>query len=114
MPFQFEVDGKTGRLSLEGSLTIARVGELKMALLEGCKKVDHVTVCLGQVSEVDLTFFQVLCSAHRLFDAENKTLSITNGTEGEYWQMVERLGFKRMNACALDLKSECLWKGGDG
>jgi anti-anti-sigma regulatory factor len=113
MSFQLEVDGRKGRLILDGSLTIARAGELKAALLEGLEKVDQVTVCLGEVSEVDLTFFQVLCSAHRIFDAKNKTISITDATDGAWRQMMVRSGFTRMKACALDLKSECLWKGGD-
>jgi anti-anti-sigma regulatory factor len=111
MLFHFEKDRETGVLTLEGDLTIDRAGELKKALSDSQKrKVSGVTVKLCDVSEVDLTCFQILCSAHKAFDAGNKLLTLSPGASETFRKAKARCGFTRERACGLTLNTACLWK----
>ena len=114
MTFQFERSGKKGILTLTGSLTIDRADELRSILLESRNKVQQMVVKLKDVSAVDLTCFQVLCSAHRLFVAEKKRLSLSPESDEVFQEMMQRSGFTRIKACGQDLNSECFWERGDG
>ena len=113
MTFQFERKGKVGTLTLTGSLTVDRAEELRSMLLENRKKVQHVVVKPLDVDAVDLTCFQILCSAHRLFAEEKKELSLSSEMDEVFQEMIRRSGFTRVKACGLDLDSKCIWKRGD-
>lgn len=108
MPFQFKQSGKKGVLTVEGDLTIAQAGELKNLLLASMEKVDQITVKAVDVSEVDLACFQVLCSAHRFFDANKKKISLFPETAETFRQEVKRSCFSKKEACGLELNTECL------
>ena len=62
MTFQFEREGETGILTLTGALTIDRADELRSMLLENRKNIQRMVIKPVDVSTVDLTCFQVLCS----------------------------------------------------
>lgn len=114
MTFQFEREGKVGTLTLTGSLTVERAEELRSILLENRKKIQRMVVKPVDVDAVDLTCFQVLCSAHRLFVAEKKELTLSPEMDEVFQEMVHRSGFTRVKACGLELNSECIWeRGGD-
>ena len=113
MTFQFEREGECGILTLTGSLTIDRAEELRSALLKNRKKIQLFVVKLVDVSAVDLSCFQILCSAHRLFASEKKEF-ILSPERGELFQeMMQRSGFTRIKACGKDVTSECFWKRSD-
>ncbi len=114
MTFQFDREGEMGILTLTGALTIDRADELRSMLLENRKKIHQLVVKLMDISTVDLTCFQVLCSAHRLFVAENKKLSLSPETDEVFQEMMQRSGFTRVKACGQNLNSECLWERGNG
>lgn len=107
MPFQYKKSGKKGVLTLEGDLTIAQAGELKDLLLESMEKVDQVTIKALDLSEVDLACFQVLCSAHRFFDANKKKISLFPETAEAFRQVVKRSCFSTKEACGMKLNTEC-------
>jgi anti-anti-sigma regulatory factor len=113
MTFQFEREGETGILTLTGSLTIDRANELRTMLLKNRKKIKQMVIKPVDVSAVDLTCLQILCSAHRLFVSENKRLSLSPDTDEVFQEMIERSGFTRIKACGLDLNSKCFWERGD-
>jgi anti-anti-sigma regulatory factor len=112
MPFQFKQKGKNGELTMDGSLTIEQAGEFRTLLLESLENVSNLTLKAVDVDQVDVACFQVLCSAHRLFDAKGKTLCLSKKTGDAFRQVVKTAGFTRVKACGLDLKTDCLWEEG--
>ena len=112
MPFQFKQKGKTGELTMEGSLTIEQAGEFRTLLLESLEKVNKLTLKAVDVDLVDVACFQVLCSAHRLFDEKGKTICLPKKTGDAFRQVVKNASFTRVKACGLDPKTDCLWEEG--
>jgi anti-anti-sigma regulatory factor len=107
MLFQFECEGETGVVTLTGPLTIGRADEIRSILLGNRKKVDRMTVKLADVSEVDLTLFQILCSARRLFAEEKKQFLFSPESDEKVVEMMRRCGFTWKND-DIELNSECL------
>ena len=65
MDVEMVQSGDTCVLRLKGKWTIERVHELKDLLLEAMNCSGHVIVEMEEPFEVDLSYLQVLCSAHR-------------------------------------------------
>lgn len=100
-------------LDVKGELTICFVGEFREALLDGLEKATGIMVNVEQVSSVDLTGLQLLCSAHRTASARNKSFTIA-GRQNRVFAEAERLaGFARHVGCVKDVAKTCIWIGGN-
>ena len=64
MKYSFVKSDTQGMLTLNGKLTIDNAAELKGRLMETMKKTDHLTICIDNVTEVDISCFQLLYSAY--------------------------------------------------
>lgn len=113
MSIKFEISGKTIVLTLTDDLTIEQAQELKTTLLECKDKGNQVGVKLDKVTGIDLACLQVLCSAHRTFDSENKVLSLCAEGSEAFRQSVQRSGFVGSRACDLNPGTACLWGRGE-
>jgi anti-anti-sigma regulatory factor len=69
-------DKKRLILSLEGALTWREADSLRESLLRVLAKTDRLALGLSTLSEVDLSFFQLVCSAHRSALLQGKSLSL--------------------------------------
>ena len=63
---------------IEGYCTIERAKEFYDKFLDALKRTDEVIVKFGNIKKVDISFLQVICSAHRTFVIENKKKFYTN------------------------------------
>ena len=113
MAIEYEQSGNTGVLTLAGELSIEKAQDLKNTLLECKDKGSHVEVKLDKATDIDLACLQVLCSAHRIFDSENKVLCLCAGASESFRQSARRLGFVRPRACDLNPVTGCLFGGGE-
>jgi anti-anti-sigma regulatory factor len=85
--------GETCVLKLKGRWTIERVRELKDLLLEALRGGAQIIVEMEEPMEVDLSFLQVLCSAHRSALKLGKRLVLHCKKSQSFGQVVRDAGF---------------------
>ncbi|MFO7568421.1 MAG: STAS domain-containing protein [Smithellaceae bacterium] len=100
---------KSGRLTLTDDLSISRATSLREAIEQALKKVKHLTVDIGQARGVDLSFLQLLCSAHRSATVMNKSMTLAGKSNEALQKAVDENGYGRTSGCVLDKTSTCLW-----
>lgn len=96
-------------LVLNGNLTISRARATRDELHKALKNTQHVELDVESAEEVDLSFLQLLCSAHRTSLSLNKTLLIKGTIPEVFNKSIEDNGFMRQRGCLLDSTNTCLW-----
>jgi anti-anti-sigma regulatory factor len=99
-------------VTLSGSLTIDRAVELRSTLLEALDSRDEVLLDLGGAGEIDLSFLQILCSAHKTSLIRHKRFALEGKRPEVLERIVKEAGFRRQAGCKLDKQKCCLWIGG--
>lgn len=100
-------------LKLEGDVNVSRAAELKDALLKSLEKAESIEINLNDVTAIDLSCLQLLCSAHRTAVKEGKTLIIKDQDLPLYVEARKNAGFMYSKPCRLVTSKDCLWVGGD-
>ena len=100
-------------LNLEGELTISRSIEILSILKESIHKSNDIRISLRDITGIDLSILQLLCSAHRTSAAMGKTISLESPVPAVFRQTVRQAGFKRRNGCAHSLNTNCLCNYGE-
>lgn len=97
-----------GILTMAGEMTVERAVEVKAALMKAFDKVDKVVINLEKVTELDLSFLQLLCSAQQSSVIRNKRLTIDNHLPEVFRQTVENAGFSlHIYPLVTDTKVNC-------
>jgi anti-anti-sigma regulatory factor len=96
-------------LKLKGDFTIQEVGEIRSALLEALKGSEPVEISLEEVTEMDVSSLQLLCSAHRASVVGQKQLSIAGELPAVALRNASAAGFMRKVGCPADTANTCLW-----
>ncbi len=104
-----ESEGST--LVLQGDLSIESAGAVKEALQEAMEQAESLAVDLSGFDSGDLSFLQLLCSAHRASVQNNKKLSISKQSDA-FKHLVVAAGFCRAKGCTEVSAENCLWIGG--
>ena len=112
MKYTLETSDDKHVLTLYGELTIEHAGELKKVMIDALKNSEHVNDAIGNVTEIDLTCFQLLCSAHRTALKSNIQLTLSSKDSDIFQQMVRNSGYARHDGCSQDPGQTCLWCGG--
>jgi len=100
---------KIVELSFEGELTIPKVAELKVQLVKALEKSGGMSLNLKNVTRADLTFLQLLCSAHRSAYKAGKVMMLTDVSEAVDSEVIAA-GFIRDNmSCGQNCSDSCLW-----
>ena len=107
--FTLEQTGGTGVLHLKGALTIQQAGDLKDALLRVLSGAEQVSLRLEQVTEVDISGLQLLCSAFRTALTRKKKLLISGPVPESITKTAADSGFSCRSGCAADSKIRCPW-----
>jgi len=105
---------KAVELQLEpaGTMDITRAAHLRDELLEALGKGGAVTLRLAGVTDADLTFFQLLCAAHREAAAQGVTLRIdSEGIQEGLERMFLAAGLIQQLDCQHVSGQKCLWCG---
>jgi anti-anti-sigma regulatory factor len=108
-----EKKGKERLLVINGGLTIEYAVELKEALQKSLKDGEHVSLDLSNVTEMDLSSLQLLCSAHKTSVNLNKTLELMQNTGEVFKETVMKAGYKRYSGCTKETEKSCLWMIGE-
>jgi len=113
--FSTEADSSnsSATIHLDGALTVHCAGELKKVLQDALDRADHVTGSFRDVTEVDVSCLQLLCSAHRTAVSRGKIFALDGkGTEA-LRHAVHEAGYARHTGCSNDCNNSCLWTGGE-
>ena len=114
MHFTF-YDVKAETLRLEGELTIERASELLDICRQALAASDRIEVEFVSVGEVDFSFLQLLCSAHRTAVAQGKQFCFAGKRPDFLSDVGRQAGFIRKQKCQMNPdRQDCLWLGGTG
>ncbi|MBN8216893.1 MAG: STAS domain-containing protein [Spirochaetes bacterium] len=95
-----EFDGETATLTLTGEADIRQARALRDALLACAARAKRLRLACEGVTACDISFLQILESAHRYFQREHRTLECVNHRlSAAVRQAVERSGFFRRAQC---------------
>jgi anti-anti-sigma factor len=100
-------------VTLTGELTIAGAEALKTKLSESLQEFADLRIRLEDVSAVDLSCLQLLCSAHRTAAALGKALALEGEIPPLLRQAMKLAGFTRRKGCSFSPHTNCLGCGGD-
>jgi anti-anti-sigma regulatory factor len=105
---------KNGRevLTVSGALTVKHAKALKAAFLEAVRNAPSVEVEVEKIDDIDVTFVQLVCSAHRMAADLDKQMTITGLEQERFSEMLGRFGFFRHIGCHESTRKSCLWQHG--
>ena len=99
-------------LTVSGALTMKHARVLKDAFLEALHNAPAIEVNVENIGDLDVTFAQLVCSAHRTAADLHKQMTITGLEEEQFSQMLGRFGFFRHIGCHESTRKTCLWLHG--
>jgi anti-anti-sigma regulatory factor len=106
-------DGSTGEVNLEGDITIQSAGEFREAMISALGRFEKVCVNVDGVLSVDVSCFQILCSAHRTAVRSNKSLICSGSLPAGFKKTAQDAGYIRDSGCAFDSSNSCIWAAND-
>jgi anti-anti-sigma regulatory factor len=101
--------GNKERVSIRGDLTVPHANALRTVLLEAMKNAEAIVLAVDQVTALDVSFPQLVCSAHRTAASLGKELTITGLEQDRLAQLLLQAGFMRHTGCAESTRKTCLW-----
>ena len=102
-----------GEMIMGGSLTIENASEIRRILIKTLIKEDQLEVCIGPDASMDVSFLQLLCSAHFTASKISKTFSLRPLSVGNFFRAVENAGYARSRGCSRGSDGGCLWIRGE-
>lgn len=76
MSFRSTASEKPGRLAMGGSLTVDNAARIQEELIRVSRESDRIALEIEEDAVADLSFLQILCSAHRTALLEKKTFEL--------------------------------------
>ena len=107
--YQVREMGKLAECELNGDLNLLALPWIREVFWKGLSEVDELHIVFGDVSIVDLSFLQLLCSAHRTYEEKGKKLTLPRELPPTVMDMIKRSGFSRVKGCPHDRNNTCLW-----
>ncbi len=97
-------------VNIGGSLTVEHAREMKDAIQSALEqRGKNIVLSLGTVTRADLTFFQLVCSAHKTAITADKTFSVEQYQQDVLMRAHRSMGFTRRVGCALDKTKSCVF-----
>ena len=100
-------------LVLDGELAIQRAVALRESLMDRLLTGNAIDLDLSNVTAIDVSGLQLLCSMHRTARNAGGDIRIASPLSAAVAQMVESAGFARRHVCRSNSSSRCLWDLGD-
>lgn len=107
--FDVSESGDGGELILGGALTIENASAIRKQLIKTLIRTDEMVVSVDADALVDISFLQLLCSAHRTASNLGKALTLRPLPSDNFLVAVENAGFTRKRGCSCSRESDCLW-----
>lgn len=97
---------------ISGEMTVTYAAEIRECLIAAFNGGESVVVDLTDVSEIDVSGLQLLCSAHRSSLSMQKKYRIVARGKDTIWEAAGLSGQLRQRGCAQDICGTCIWTGG--
>lgn len=98
--------GDTRVIEVSGTLTVANSLKLKKALAENLKKGSRLELIITDVSEMDLSFIQLLVAAMKKTETGDREFKVKTPVPDLVVENLKLSGFLNHNSCA---KPDCVW-----
>lgn len=102
-------EGGAGVLKLEGYMGVERAADLKESILHALGSAERLYVDVENITSLDLSCLQVLCSAHRTAVSMNKEFAIKGTLPEVFTEVAESSGFMLQKGCTKETEGTCLW-----
>ncbi|MFA5904245.1 MAG: STAS domain-containing protein [Desulfobacula sp.] len=98
-------------IKFSGAMGIAQANEAKTILVKSLSSYRNVVLDLKEVSDVDMSIVQLLCSANMSFEKSDRHLTITGKDKDLITALLTELGYENDFGCSGNPCNTCLWKG---
>ena len=93
-------------VEVSGSLTVAHSSGLKKAILENLKKGNRLELVIGHVTDVDLSFFQIIGAAKKTGEKGDGEFALRTPVPELVLKNLRLSGLLNHDKC---LKPNCVW-----
>jgi len=100
-------------IALQGALLVERAEELKEKVSRALESSSRVTIDLRGATDMDLSFLQLLCSAHKAAMEGGKALRLSGGS-ATLRRRVHEAGYNRAHPCGEEAGSACFFTAAAG
>lgn len=102
-----KVDKDTTSLKVGGELNVSNISELHKKLLEILDSGTNIAISLEESTEIDMTFIQLMCTAHKAFTVAKKDFHVC-GNQSDMYERTDAMGFTRHKGCGFDKRNDCV------
>lgn len=107
--WNYDSEQNSGRLVIDGDLTIGDVAALKEQIIEAFAEAEAVTIDVSAIGEVDVAGVQLLCASHRYAAKLQQQMMLTVGDNQPFLTLTREAGLSRSFSCDLGSGNMCLW-----
>ena len=108
MKMQLEKTGDdSAKLTIGGNMTVENINRFHQKICDLFNEVNDLVIHVNKGTQFDLTFVQIICTAHREFNAADKTISM-DGEVDELFMKTDEIGYTRHKGCSLDKNHNCV------
>jgi anti-anti-sigma regulatory factor len=93
-------------VEVAGSLTVAGSSELKKVILENLKKGNRLELVIGEVTDVDLSFIQIMAAAMKTAETGDRKFTIRTPVPEPVLKSVKLSGMLNHDSCS---RPDCVW-----
>lgn len=93
-------------VEVAGSLTAAGSSDLKKVILENLKKGNRLELVVGEVTDVDLSFIQIIAAAMKTAETGDRNFTIRTPVPEPVLRSVRISGLLNHDSCS---KPDCVW-----
>ena len=93
-------------MEVSGDLTVANSLNLRKAMLANFKKGDSLELAVGDVTDMDLSFVQILIAAIKTAEKDEKEFALRTPVPEPLVKGLETSGFLNHGRCE---KTDCIW-----
>jgi len=98
--------GNVRIIEIAGALTVASSHDLKKAVLGNLRKGSRLELVIGEVTDVDLSFIQILAAALKTAENGGLEIAIRTPIPDPVIKSVEMSGLLNHSACS---NPDCFW-----
>ena len=106
--FKIEESDNKKTLIINGELTIHNAAAVQGVLIRSLESQDDLTISLEAVSDVDLSFLQLLCSAYKTSKELNTHMTMAGNCPEVFKDTSRNAGYLQKSGCRFDCKKSCL------
>jgi anti-anti-sigma regulatory factor len=98
--------GNNRVVEVAGTLTVANNPRLKKAVLENLRKGNHLELVIADVTDVDLSFIQIIAAAMKMAEKSDREFTVRTPVPGPVLKSVKLSGLLNHDKCS---KPNCVW-----